>query len=782
MKRFFIWSMMIAGVYGQSLWTESDGVAIRQGVHIEWQRTVCPGDNGSVIVVWSDTRNGNRELYAQKISTDGQMLWSDDGKAVTQLPGRQEDPVAIGDGAGGAFIAWVDYRYDIAGDIFVQHLDANGDPLMDSDGIALCQQPNAQITINMCTDGNGGVYVTWQDGRSGVNQDIYGTHISANNDVINPGSGTSIAAAAGNQTSKSIEYAGEGEALLVWTDSRISNNAEIYSQRLDAGMNAIFEQDGINISSTSNLDGFPRTTYMHGDTSFVTWQHGEETAIIWYNLITSDGVVFENHRTLSNVTALQTAPRVKNDSIGEVFITWTDHRADTTNGEIYTQKIDANGDIAWDSAGIALDMSGYVNKDARFVSDELGGAWYFWQRGIFPEIDVISLHIEMDQSTTEYIVSDVSGEQSSPIGMSDANTGAYVIFADIQTKSVWLRVQRVTPDGLQYESGGRLLKEGLDGNVKFVSHGSNNNGIVLSWEDTRSARNAFGSWISPEGYLANYNGKHTTYYNINIKEETNPIPQVLLTDDSFYSLSYSTETGASLIHINKMDYNLDNVWDSLGVNIYESNGDQISPILFDTPSGLGCIWSDFTNFTDYDIYYQILDESGNPLLTTPGILIADNLYVDDYAVAVIPTPDDQLLVILYEQVAQNEKYIAKKMSYDGTVDMDWNGGRLVLAGPYFGPQNLIVKTVDSTGVLLAWNEYNNFAFDIKTQMLMWDGSTAWQAGGIYATTRANDQANMAIDITPDNNIALIVWEDFENGTDYNIAGQLIELAGSVVRW
>ena len=29
---------------------------IRQGVHIEWYRTVCPGGNGSAIFVWSDTR------------------------------------------------------------------------------------------------------------------------------------------------------------------------------------------------------------------------------------------------------------------------------------------------------------------------------------------------------------------------------------------------------------------------------------------------------------------------------------------------------------------------------------------------------------------------------------------------------------------------------------------------------------------------------------------------------------------------------------------------------
>ena len=83
----------------ETLW-EANGVPIRQGVHIEWQRTVCPGDNGSAIFVWSDTRNGSRNVFAEKVNSNGNFLWGTDGAAVIDLPGRQEDPVAIADGSG----------------------------------------------------------------------------------------------------------------------------------------------------------------------------------------------------------------------------------------------------------------------------------------------------------------------------------------------------------------------------------------------------------------------------------------------------------------------------------------------------------------------------------------------------------------------------------------------------------------------------------------------------------------------------------------------------------
>ena len=45
----------------------NDGAPIRQGVHIEWYRTIAPGYNGEGIFVWSDTRFGMRNIFAHKI-------------------------------------------------------------------------------------------------------------------------------------------------------------------------------------------------------------------------------------------------------------------------------------------------------------------------------------------------------------------------------------------------------------------------------------------------------------------------------------------------------------------------------------------------------------------------------------------------------------------------------------------------------------------------------------------------------------------------------------------
>ena len=62
-------------------------------------------------------------------------------------------------------IAWVDYRFD-GGDIFLQHVDSNGEILLDSNGVALAQAMESRSQL-MCTDSIGG-FITWQDKRSGV--------------------------------------------------------------------------------------------------------------------------------------------------------------------------------------------------------------------------------------------------------------------------------------------------------------------------------------------------------------------------------------------------------------------------------------------------------------------------------------------------------------------------------------------------------------------------------------------------------------------------------------
>ena len=101
--------LLISTVFSQFDWIDGD-FPIRQGQHIEWQRTAGYGDSGEIIFAWSDTRDSMRDVYVQKIDSQGNKLWGEKGIAVTTAYGRQEDPLLVGDDNGGAFIIWIDYK------------------------------------------------------------------------------------------------------------------------------------------------------------------------------------------------------------------------------------------------------------------------------------------------------------------------------------------------------------------------------------------------------------------------------------------------------------------------------------------------------------------------------------------------------------------------------------------------------------------------------------------------------------------------------------------------
>jgi hypothetical protein len=148
-------------------WGEN-GVPVRQGYHIEWNRAGDVGNDGEMIFAWSDTRTSDRDIYAQKFNTDGDALWGD-GIIVVDHEGRQEDPVVVNDGVGGAYIIWSDFRNEpiSEGQPYAQHINVDGDLTWDEDGVSLSDDKLQEYSLNMCVDRNGGAYALWRKKNAG---------------------------------------------------------------------------------------------------------------------------------------------------------------------------------------------------------------------------------------------------------------------------------------------------------------------------------------------------------------------------------------------------------------------------------------------------------------------------------------------------------------------------------------------------------------------------------------------------------------------------------------
>ncbi|MBI88446.1 MAG: hypothetical protein CMG60_00025 [Candidatus Marinimicrobia bacterium] len=757
-----------------------DGAPIRQGVHVEWYRTTAPGNIGEAIFVWSDTRYGMRNIFAHKVSSDGQMLWGDDGAVVTDLPGRQEDPVAITDGNGGVFIAWVDYRFDEQGDIYFQHLNQDGQILLDDNGIALAQIEGKQITINMCTDSLGGVFVTWQDKRSGIDDDIYGTHISASHNIVSPGVGVPIVTEGGNQNSKTIEYAGDGEAFIAWADFREGANADIYGQRLNTSMESIFPENGLPIASSEEQELKPRTTFMENNVSFLAWKEGDENSKVLYQLVNAEGLVLDNAGLISNSESLQTAPRVKRNSNGEVFVNWKDLRDDPINGDQYFQKININGERQWGD-GIRIDPIDDVDFSARFAPGGDGDLNVIWERGTFPEVDIYYQNINSDGSFglgQPYPISDAPGYQFAPILVGNTEDGLYGIYGDQGTGSIYLKVQKIGSDYLpEWEESGLTALQGLDGDVNYTNaYRIGSEDMYLVWEDNRATKKIYGSHIAGLE-VADKNGKKMTFGDNSSSETDFSTPKIINASSGIYTATFDGSSTPKFIRINRFDENLNNLWDSSGVAL-NAVFDMRNVLLTELSDGVGCFWSESRGI-NYDVYYQKINLDGNLIFDEDGIEIVDS-NGDDYIMAVLPTPDGKFMIFWMEDAWPAASLKFSKIDEQGNTEIGWNPNGNALSDASSDSRHLQVKPVtDGSGLLAIWIQDGNFS-DIYSQFIDWEGNILWSEGGVPIVSEDNDQVNVSFEFNEAGTHAYLVWQDYRNGSDFEIFGSSIDLTSATI--
>ena len=119
-------------------------------------------------------------------------------------------------------------------------------------------------------------------------------------------------------------------------------------------MDKMFADVGLVVAATTELETTPRTTYMTNDTSFIIWQSGTENTDIYYNLLTTSGLIFTEPVQLCSFNSPKASPRIKRNSSGEVFIQWIDYRSDPTEGNHFFQRITGGGNIVWDENGCLL--------------------------------------------------------------------------------------------------------------------------------------------------------------------------------------------------------------------------------------------------------------------------------------------------------------------------------------------------------------------------------------------------------------------------------------------
>jgi len=364
---------------GNQLWS-ADGVLLCDAVGDQMVPVLTTDGVGGAIAAWDDFRSGEFDIYAQRVSALGVPLWTRNGVAVCTAPGAQYHQCVVSDGAGGAIIAWEDRRSGIW-QVWVQRVNAAGQPQWPTDGEAISSTSTPQFEPVLAMDGAGGVVVVWGDFRNG-NEDIYAQRFDALGIPQWATGGVPICKAPGDQGTIRIIEDGRGGDILTWIDERNGWGADIYSQRIDATGSPQWAINGLPLTGRPGEKG-PSTLTTDGlDGAIVTWESfadGPAYENVFAQRVTAAGLLAWGANDVAITTAFSSGwnPTVAADSAGGAYLVWVDNRGGPT--QCYVQHVNAYGISLWNPHdGLRLCPTSGNQWNAGILSDGQDEAIIAW--------------------------------------------------------------------------------------------------------------------------------------------------------------------------------------------------------------------------------------------------------------------------------------------------------------------------------------------------------------------------------------------------------------------
>ncbi|MDD4856769.1 MAG: FlgD immunoglobulin-like domain containing protein [Candidatus Krumholzibacteria bacterium] len=429
----------------RAYWVKN-GVGLCTAMGTQTEPSVVSDGAGGAIVAWEDYRNGNSDIYAQRVDALGNVLWTSGGVALCTAGGIQQHPMTISDGAGGAIVTWHDSR-NSSYDIYAQKVDATGTVQWTTNGIVLCSAAGHQLYPTIASDGADGAIVTWYDFRD-ENWDIYAQKVNASGIIQWTSDGVPLCTAVSDQTNPVIVSDDAGGAVVAWYDYR-DGNWDIYAQRVDATGTVQWIVDGIPLCMVERDQQYPAIASDGVGGAIVTWlDYRESNYDIYAQRVNATGTVqwTTDGVAICTATGLQWYPAITSDGVGGAIITWHDD-----SYSIYAQRVDAIGTVQWTTDGIAICTATGLQWYPVITSDGVGGAIVTWLDDRDGNYDIYAQRVDASgttQWTTDGIaLCSATTNQYYPAIASDGAGGAIVTWYDSRSGNYDIYVQSVDARG-----------------------------------------------------------------------------------------------------------------------------------------------------------------------------------------------------------------------------------------------------------------------------------------------------------------------------------------------
>lgn len=125
----------------------------------------CSDGAGGTIVAWADDRTGSADVYAQRISSAGAVLWSPNGVPICNATGAQGLPAPVASPSGGAIIVYHGEKVRLGFNIYTQYVSAAG---ILGDVPTEAAGPERSLTLSACNPCRDGMTVSFSTPAASV--------------------------------------------------------------------------------------------------------------------------------------------------------------------------------------------------------------------------------------------------------------------------------------------------------------------------------------------------------------------------------------------------------------------------------------------------------------------------------------------------------------------------------------------------------------------------------------------------------------------------------------
>lgn len=345
---------------------DSAGIHICGAPRVQKAADVAFG-SGVYLVVWQDHRTEPSKIYGCRLSPDGEVL-DPDGFRISTGGGNKLAPSVGFDGTN-FMVVWSDYRNG-NGDIYFARVSPSGE-VLDTEGVPVCLA-NTHQTYPTVAFGGDQYLVVWQDSRDG-NNDIYGARVATDGSVIDSTGGFVISDGTGSQESPEISF-GDGQYLVVWQDSR-AGSFDIYGARVTTDA-AVLDTAGITINTDADVQELPAASY-DSDNFLVVWRSAAGSVKIRAARVTPNGEVLDPDGigiSLSSRQIVRT-PAVAFGG-GHHLVVWADVRSSAPNYyfDIFGARVDPSGTVL-DDIWVSLSAREQLCPDVAFGETNYMFVW-----------------------------------------------------------------------------------------------------------------------------------------------------------------------------------------------------------------------------------------------------------------------------------------------------------------------------------------------------------------------------------------------------------------------